>query len=109
MEYIICFLLVALFVCVYLYFFNRELQYIDFYGKANMLCNDYNHWQILKGKSYLDGTLDSAFDFCRAKFPLDIPLSLYWSLKPINMDSLFTDEMKQKFEIYFNDINSKQK
>ena len=83
MEYIIFISFVTL---CYLHFFIRELKYIDFYGKVNMLCSDYNLWQIENGKSYLDGTMDSAYDFCRAKFPIDIPTSFYFSFKPINME-----------------------
>ena len=69
------------------------------------LCLEYNLWQHRKGIRSWDNNFDNAFDFCRSKYKLsiDMPLSLIYSLKPINIKNMLSDEMKQKFEKYLLD------
>jgi len=106
MEKIMVILFILITLILYVYFWNRKEQYWKFrHFDIDKLCFEYNSWQIRNGKSYLDGTLDSAYDFCRSKFPMEIPLGLWWSFKPINMKTLLTDDMKTKFETYLINNN----
>lgn len=100
---ILSFFLIVIIIFSYSYFWNRREKYFKFrHIDVPNLCFNYNLWRISKGDSYLRETLDSANNFCRNKFPLEIPKNLLFSFKTIDMNSMFTDEMKKKFEDYLN-------
>jgi hypothetical protein len=105
MEYILLIIFLIFFGYLYYYFYNRKIKYIEFYYQMDRLCLEFNLWQQRKGIRYWDYNFENAFDFCRAKYdlPINMPLSLMYSLKPININSMLTNEMKQKFEKYLLD------
>lgn len=105
MEYFLLIVTIILVLYTNFYFFNREIRYYDFYLEVEKLCANYNSWQLRKGIDYMSDEFNNAYDFCRShyKIPHEIPLSLMWSFKPINLNSMLTPEMKEKFKEYLLD------
>jgi hypothetical protein len=81
----------------------RRSKYCDLYININKLCSEYNQWQFRNGLNYFDNKFENAYHFCRNEFPLEITNKLLFSLKKLDMKTLFTNDMKIKFEKYLMD------
>lgn len=105
----IVFLLINVFTLIILFnifILVRKRKYTKFREvDIDKLCHDYDSWQIRNGLSYQDNSIDSAYIFCRNKFPVIIPNKLLYSFKKINMKTMLTDDMKSKFEKYLINNN----